>query len=141
MFAIATSRVCFRNLSFNIDEATLKEAFAECGELSDIHWLEDKETGKFYGVGFGNFDSVEAATKAVALDGKDVMGRPIKVEFARAKAAGGNNTPRNNNNNAGGRTPQRRLSLQVLARVCQAYGLRSMLSSSLRSLALNNATR
>jgi len=97
-FVVASNRVCLRNLSFDIDEKTLKEAFAEAGEIVDIHWLEDKETGKFFGTGFANFDSVEAATKAVALDGKEILGRAVKVEFARGKGA---DTPR------GGRTPQK----------------------------------
>jgi nucleolin len=92
-------------LSFKIEEADLRDAFSECGELSDIHWNEDKETGKFYGTAFANFESVEAATKAVALSGKDILGRPVIVEFARGKSAAGG--AGGAGGAKGGRTPQK----------------------------------
>merc|ERR1712151_845271 len=33
------------NLSFQIDEDTLREAFGECGEITQVRFAEDRETG------------------------------------------------------------------------------------------------
>ena len=39
---------------FNIDDDSLKEAFKEVGEITNIKWLEDRDTGEFgFGFGFG----------------------------------------------------------------------------------------
>jgi len=74
------------NLSYQIDDDAIKAFMADCGTITDIHWLTDKETGKFFGSGFLEFDSSEGAAKAVAKAGQDLLGRPIKVDFAKPKA-------------------------------------------------------
>jgi len=77
------------NLSFDIDDDAAKEWFKECGAITDIHWLEDRDSGKFKGCGFITFESVEAAAKAVAKNGEDCMGREIRLNYAKPRAAGG----------------------------------------------------
>lgn len=76
------------NLSWQIDEASLQEAFKECGKIENCKWLEDRETGKFKGCGFITFKSIEEATKAVEMNGADVMGRPVKCNFSTPRAGG-----------------------------------------------------
>eukprot|EP01083_Nonionella_stella_P110929 324977_1 len=76
------------NLSFQIDEASLQEAMKECGTITNCKWLEHSDTGKFKGCGFITFSSPEEATKAVAMSGTDVLGRPIKCDFSQGKPAG-----------------------------------------------------
>ena len=77
---------CFLgNMSFKINEEALKKAFADCGSIVSVEWVTDKQTGQFYGSGFAVFDTVEAARKAVAVSGRPVLGRPIKVNFAPLK--------------------------------------------------------
>merc|ERR1711965_1152087 len=49
------------NLSWSITEESLRAAFADCGTLTNIKWLE--KDGEFKGIAFLDFDSVEAATK------------------------------------------------------------------------------
>jgi len=90
--ADACPKVFLRNLSWSIDDDTIKKFFEDCGEITDIFWLTDKESGKFRGSGFVTFDSTEAATKAVAKTEQDVLGRPIGISFAAPKAndRGGN---------------------------------------------------
>eukprot|EP00614_Pseudopedinella_elastica_P015708 CAMPEP_0172646820 /NCGR_PEP_ID=MMETSP1068-20121228/240432_1 /TAXON_ID=35684 /ORGANISM="Pseudopedinella elastica, Strain CCMP716" /LENGTH=324 /DNA_ID=CAMNT_0013461085 /DNA_START=44 /DNA_END=1018 /DNA_ORIENTATION=+ len=79
------------NLSWQIDEASLQEAFKACGVVQNCKWLEDRETGKFKGCGFITFATVEEAGKAVAMDGTEVLGRPVKCNYStpRAPRAGG----------------------------------------------------
>merc|ERR1712037_1072663 len=43
------------NLSFQIDENTLREAFGECGEITQVRFAEDRETGQFKGFGHIEF--------------------------------------------------------------------------------------
>ena len=74
------------NLSWDIDEETLKKAFADCGTVSQIRWGEDKETGDFKGYGHVEFTDSDATDKAVALAGTLVMGRALRVDFAKGSS-------------------------------------------------------
>lgn len=73
------------NLSFQIDDDGIKDFFKDCGTVTEIKWLEDKDTGRFKGCGFLHFDTAEAAAKAVAMNGQECMGREIRVDFSTAK--------------------------------------------------------
>jgi len=77
------------NLSFNIDEDTLREAFASCGEIASIRFAEDRETGAFKGFGHIEFVESESTDKAVAMAGEDVMGRAVRVDYANDRRGGG----------------------------------------------------
>jgi nucleolin len=80
---------CFLgNLSYDIDDDQCKEFFKDCGTMNDIYWLTDKETGKFFGSGFITFDTPEGAAAAVGKVGEDLLGRPLKIEFAKPKPGG-----------------------------------------------------
>jgi nucleolin len=76
------------NLSFHIDEDTLREAFSSCGEIASIRFAEDRETGAFKGFGHIEFVESESTDKAVAMAGEDVMGRPIRVDYANDRRGG-----------------------------------------------------
>jgi RNA recognition motif-containing protein len=74
------------NLGFNIQDADLKNLFAEYGTVSSAKVIMDKETGRSRGFGFVEMDNDAAAQKALKeLDGKMSDGRAIKVSEARAK--------------------------------------------------------
>jgi nucleolin len=82
----ACSKVFLGNLSFQIDDDTVKDFFKDCGEIIETHWIEDKETGRFKGCGFATFTSPDAASLAVAMTGQDCMGRDIRVDFSLPRA-------------------------------------------------------
>mmetsp|Transcript_118094 Transcript_118094/g.164487 ORF Transcript_118094/g.164487 Transcript_118094/m.164487 type:complete len:391 (-) Transcript_118094:255-1427(-) len=71
------------NLSWSIDEEQVRKAFGECGEIVRVKFLE--RDGQFMGKAFVDFDSVESATKAVALDGTDLAGRPARINFSKPR--------------------------------------------------------
>jgi len=75
------------NLAWSVTEEVLTAAFAECGTITRVKWIE--RDGVFKGNAFLDFDSVEAATKAVALAGTEVAGRPIRINFSKGKSGGG----------------------------------------------------
>jgi len=68
------------NLSFNIDDTTIAEVFKHCGDISDIRWVE--KDGEFKGCGFIEFYESWQTDEAVKLNGKEVMGRPMRVDYS-----------------------------------------------------------
>merc|ERR1712087_148153 len=84
-----TQRVFVGNLSYDIDDEKCKEFFKEVGELTDIYWLTDRESGDFKGCGFLPFASIEMADKAVEeMAGKELMGRSLKIDWAEERKGG-----------------------------------------------------
>ncbi len=74
-------------LSWGTTEATLNEAFAKFGEVSEAKVVTDRESGKSRGFGFVTFANDDDATKAMEeLNGKPLDGRTITVNEAREKA-------------------------------------------------------
>jgi len=77
------------NLSFDVQDSNINELFADCGEVKEIRWINDKETGKFKGCGFVEFNDASEAEAAVALNGTDLLGRAIRVDHAASSRPGG----------------------------------------------------
>jgi cold-inducible RNA-binding protein len=74
------------NLPYRIESAALGEMFAEFGEIQEATVITDKFTGRSKGFGFVLMGDAEQAQKAIkAMDGKDLDGRPLKVNVARPK--------------------------------------------------------
>lgn len=93
------------NLPFRMAEADIQELFAEYGEITSVHLVLDKMSGRSRGFAFVEFAEDSAAEAAVkALDGTDVDGRPLKVNVARpfAPRPRGEYRPRSGGYNRGG---------------------------------------
>jgi RNA recognition motif-containing protein len=74
------------NLSFTTTEADLKEAFQAFGEVSSCNVIKDKYSGQSRGFGFVEMPNKEEAEKAISmLNGKDLKGRTLKVNEAKAR--------------------------------------------------------
>ena len=74
------------NLSFRTTETELRALFEPFGQLTRIHIATDRETGRSRGFAFVDMPNDEEATRAMtALNGKDLDGRPLKVNEARPK--------------------------------------------------------
>jgi len=73
-------------LSFDITREQLLEAFGAVGTVQDVVMPLDKATGRMRGFAFVEFESDGDAAKAIeALDGKELGGRPLRVNEAQAK--------------------------------------------------------
>lgn len=71
------------NLSYEVTREELLEVFAAAGTVVDAKVPVDRETGRPRGFAFVEFDSEEAAQKAISvLHGKDLRGRPLRVNEA-----------------------------------------------------------
>ena len=74
------------NLSFETNEQDLRSLFSSHGEVTDVHIPNDRETGRPRGFAFVTMDSVPSMVNAIeALNGKELDGRELKVNEARAR--------------------------------------------------------
>ena len=74
------------NLPYALSESELRDAFANFGAVSTVKILTDRETGRSRGFGFVEMPNRAEAEAAVAnLNGKDVGGRPLRVNEARPR--------------------------------------------------------
>ena len=74
------------NLSRDLSETELKEAFAAFGEVSTCNIIKDKFTNESRGFGFVEMPNKEEGDKAIAgLNGKDMKGRNLTVNEARPR--------------------------------------------------------
>jgi RNA recognition motif-containing protein len=74
------------NLSRDVTEDDLRDAFSAYGQVDKINILKDKFTGEPRGFGFVEMSSKQEAEAAIAgLNRKDLKGRALTVNEARPK--------------------------------------------------------
>ncbi len=87
------------NLSYTSTEDSIRQHFEPFGEVASVKIIEDRETGRSRGFGFVEMPNDSEGQAAIeALDGKDLDGRPIRVNEARPKTdrrGAGSRGPRN----------------------------------------------
>ena len=75
------------NLSFKLTEEELTETFAKYGTVESTKMIIDRETGRPKGFGFIDMPNQDEAMRAIEeLSGKELKGRPIRVNEARQRA-------------------------------------------------------
>ena len=81
---ISQTKLFVGGLNWKLRGKELREEFSKFGEVAFARVKLDKETGKSRGFGFVEFVNPEDAAKAKdGMDGQELMGRVIKVDFAR----------------------------------------------------------
>jgi RNA recognition motif-containing protein len=94
------------NLSRDVTEDQLRQAFEVFGEVKTVSIIKDKLTGEPRGFGFVEMPSKEQAAAALQeLDGKDLGGRALKVNEAHERTdrgGGGGRGPRRGGFGGGG---------------------------------------
>lgn len=74
------------NLSHDVTEDSLREAFEAFGQVESINIIKDRFSGESRGFGFVEMPSRQEAEKAIEeMNGKDLMGRAVNVNEARPK--------------------------------------------------------
>lgn len=74
------------NLSYEVTEEDLRSAFEPFGAIESAAVIKDKYTGQSKGFGFVEMASADAAKSAIdGLNGKELKGRTLKVNEARAR--------------------------------------------------------
>ena len=96
------------NLSFNITENDLQDAFAAHGTVIEANLMMDRATGRPRGFAFVTMSTPEEAEKAIeALNGKELGGRALTVNIAKPReerpGGGGGNRGYGGRGGGGGR--------------------------------------
>jgi RNA recognition motif-containing protein len=74
------------NLSRDVTEDDLRQAFEAFGQIEGVNLIKDKFSGESRGFGFVEMPSKTEAQKAIdEMNGKDLMGRAINVNEARPR--------------------------------------------------------
>jgi cold-inducible RNA-binding protein len=87
------NRLYVGNLAYETTEESLREAFAQYGDIAEIKVILDRDTGRSRGFAFVEMQTQEGANAAVEnLNGAMVDGRPLRVNEAeerRPRGGGG----------------------------------------------------
>ena len=72
------------NLSRNVTEEDLQQAFKDFGEVASVKMIKDRYSGESRGFGFVEMpDKAEAQSAIDGLNGKELKGQALKVNEAR----------------------------------------------------------
>ena len=71
------------SLPWAVNNDSLRDLFAQYGEITDAVVIMDRDSGRSKGFGFVTFASQDSAEKALEMDGKEVEGRKIVVNKAK----------------------------------------------------------
>jgi RNA recognition motif-containing protein len=85
-----SNRLYVGNLSFHSTQDSLRNAFMEFGEVTDVHLVSDRETGQSRGFGFVTMGSNDAAQNAIrSMNGALLDGSALKVNEAEERQSRG----------------------------------------------------
>ncbi|TYI10829.1 hypothetical protein ES332_A09G168300v1 [Gossypium tomentosum] len=88
------SKLFVGGLSFYTTEKGLLDAFSQYGQVMEAKIITDRVSDKSKGFGFVTYASEDEAEKAIAeMNGKDLNGRVIFVDYAKPKLAIGGGMP------------------------------------------------
>ncbi|EFH60934.1 hypothetical protein ARALYDRAFT_317651 [Arabidopsis lyrata subsp. lyrata] len=88
--ASPSSKLFIGGLSCSVDEQSLKDAFSSFGEVAEVRIAYDKGSGRSRGFGFVDFaEEGDALSAKDAMDGKGLLGRPLRISFALERVRGG----------------------------------------------------
>lgn len=83
-------RLYVGNLAWTVTDQDLEDAFAEAGKVENAQVIMDRATNRSRGFGFVEMVTDEAADAAITkLNGREIKGRPIRVNEAQARTSGG----------------------------------------------------
>ena len=94
------NRIYVGNLSFHTTGDMVREAFMPFGEVTDVHVMTDRDTGRSRGFGFVTMSTDAHAVAAIAgTNGQMLDGRPLRVNEAEERQ------PRTGGGGGGGGRP------------------------------------
>jgi RNA recognition motif-containing protein len=82
-------RIYVGNINFQTNEDTLREAFSEFGEVQEVAVIADRDTGRPRGFAFVTMPDDVARAAIEGMNGKELDGRTLNVNEARAKTERG----------------------------------------------------
>lgn len=83
---MSSSKLYVGNLPFRVTEEELRDLFGAHGEVVNATIVMDRDTGRPRGFGFIEMSNDDEAQAVIQnLDGKDFMGRSLKVNVAQPR--------------------------------------------------------
>ncbi len=80
------NRLYVANLSYQTSESELESVFQQCGTVSSVQIVMDRDTNRSRGFGFITMGSDSEAESAIErLNGHDLGGRQLRVSEARPR--------------------------------------------------------
>jgi len=84
------NRLYVGNLSYQSNSDSIRAAFAECGEVTDVHVVTDRDSGQPRGFAFVTMGSAQDAATAISkMNGAMLDGRALRVNEAEERGARG----------------------------------------------------
>jgi RNA recognition motif-containing protein len=79
------AKIYVGNLPFTATEAEVRTLFSEHGTVESVSLPTDRETGRPRGFGFVEMSQADSARAIQNLNGKELGGRPLRVNEAQDK--------------------------------------------------------
>ena len=83
------TKIYVGNLPFSASESEIRELFAQHGTVESVSLITDRDTGRPRGFGFVQMSSADASRAIQNLNGKELGGRPLRVNEAQERNGGG----------------------------------------------------
>jgi len=83
--ASAMKKLYVGNLPWSTTDNELQALFADVGQVLSARVITDRETGRSRGFGFVEMDDAGASRAIAELNGKEMGGRPLRVNEANER--------------------------------------------------------
>jgi RNA recognition motif-containing protein len=83
------TKIYVGNLPFSANESEIRTLFAAHGTVESVNVITDRETGRPRGFAFVEMSRADASRAIQNLNGKDMGGRPLRVNEAQERTGGG----------------------------------------------------
>jgi RNA recognition motif-containing protein len=83
------TKIYVGNLPFSATESEIRDLFAQHGTVESVSLITDRDTGRPRGFGFVEMARADASQAIQNLNGKDLGGRPLRVNEAQERTGGG----------------------------------------------------
>jgi cold-inducible RNA-binding protein len=81
-----SNKVYIGNLPYTVTEDEIRNFFEDCGTVSDIRIITDRDTGRSKGFGFVSFENEDGLKTALEKDNHEMGGRKLRINEARERA-------------------------------------------------------
>eukprot|EP00252_Welwitschia_mirabilis_P027080 TRINITY_DN915_c0_g1_i3.p1 TRINITY_DN915_c0_g1~~TRINITY_DN915_c0_g1_i3.p1 ORF type:complete len:206 (-),score=63.03 TRINITY_DN915_c0_g1_i3:250-867(-) len=85
---MSSSKLFVGGLPWGTDDEALKQAFSEYGQVIEAKVIVDRESGRSRGFGFVTYTSSEEAAAGLQMDGQELQGRAVRVNYATERSRG-----------------------------------------------------
>lgn len=96
------TKIYVGNLPFSANEDQVRSLFEQHGTVESVALINDRETGRPRGFGFVEMPRADAQRAIQALNGKDMGGRPLRINEAQERTGGGGGGGRPRSGGGGG---------------------------------------